>query len=160
MLGMSTMLRKIIKITILVVALVFIILQFIRPEFTNPPLVESETLAAATQVPADVQQILVRSCNDCHSNETKYPWYSKVSPFNWFLASHIDEGRHEMNFSLWNTYPDDKKVNKLDEICEQVEQSFMPLPEYLWLHRDAVLTKAEAELLCNWSKAESERLSR
>jgi hypothetical protein len=153
------MLRKIIKITVIVLVLAFVIAQFIRPDFSNPPVVPSETLASSTEVPPDVQRVLSRSCSDCHSNETQYPWYSKVSPFNWFLANHIRDGRHELNFSQWNTYSKEKKTNKLDEICEQVELGFMPLPSYLWIHLDAVLKQGDAKLLCDWSKAESERIS-
>ena len=153
------MVRKILKIFVVVIALAFIALQFVRPDFSNPPVVASETLAASTTVPADVQAVLTRSCSDCHSNETVYPWYSKVSPFNWFLYDHIDTGRHEMNFSQWNAYTKEKKINKLDEICEQVEAGEMPLPSYLWIHRDAVLKPEEARLLCDWAKAEGERIS-
>ena len=154
------MFRKILKITVLVVLLGFVVLQFIRPNFTNPPIVESETLAAGGHVPADVQQVLTRSCGDCHSNATIYPWYSNFSPFNWFLATHIDEGRAELNFSQWNTYSKEKKERKLEEICEVVERAEMPLPSYLWIHRDAVLSESEAKLLCEWSRAERERLAR
>ena len=153
------LLRKIVKIAFIVLVLAFIIGQFIRPDFSNPPVVTSETLAASTQVPADVQRVLTRSCNDCHSNETRYPWYSKVTPFNWFLANHIEEGRSELNFSVWNTYNAKKKLRKLEELCEQVEQAAMPLPSYLWIHREAVMAEGDARLLCEWSKDESARLS-
>ena len=152
------MLRKVLKIAVVVLVLMFVVAQFIRPDFSNPPVVEAETLKASTDVPADVQQILTRSCNDCHSHETVYPWYSKVTPFNWFLADHIAEGRREMNFSVWNTYPPNKKEKKLDELCEQVEQGAMPLPSYLWIHRDAVLSESQSKVLCDWAKAESARL--
>ena len=151
--------RKIVKVTFIVLVLAFIVGQFIRPDFSNPPVIPSETLAASTQVPADVQQVLTRSCSDCHSNETRYPWYSKVTPFNWFLADHISDGRREMNFSVWNTYPTKKKLRKLEELCEQVEQGEMPLPSYLWIHRESVLAEGDARLLCDWSKAERARLS-
>jgi hypothetical protein len=152
------MLKKIIKIALIVIVVAFIIAQFIRPDFTNPPVVASETLAASTEVPADVQTVLSRSCSDCHSNETRYPWYSKVTPFNWFLADHIKDGRKEMNLSVWNTYAPKKKMKKLEELCEQVEQGEMPLPSYLWIHREAVLAEGDAALLCNWSKTESARI--
>jgi hypothetical protein len=153
------MFRKILKVAIVVIAIAFLAAQFVRPDFSNPPVVESETLYASTAVPAEVQHVLTRSCNDCHSNSTVYPWYSKVTPFNWFLAGHIDEGRHEMNFSEWNTYTSQKKIKKLDEMCEQVEGGEMPLPSYLWIHRDAVLAEGDAKLLCDWAKVEGERLS-
>ena len=152
------MIRKALKVLALVLALAFIAIQFIRPSFVNPPIVPGETLQATTEVPGDVQQILARSCNDCHSNETAYPWYSKITPFNWFLADHIDEGRHEMNFSKWGTFTKEQKMNKLDEICEVVQEGTMPLPSYLWIHRDAVLSKGDAEMLCTWAKSESTRI--
>ncbi len=152
------MMRKILKVLVLVLALAFIALQFVRPDFTNPTVVEFETLAASTQVPPEVEQVLTRSCNDCHTHETSYPWYSRVSPFNWFLAGHIDDGRRHLNLSVWNTYSREKKTHKLEEICEMVESAAMPLPSYLWIHRDAVLKKGEAELLCNWAKIEAARI--
>ena len=152
------MVRKILMITVIVLALVFVVAQFIRPDFSNPPAVQGETLFAATSVPTEVQQTLVRSCNDCHSNETRYPWYSKLTPFNFFLASHIDDGRRELNFSVWNTYSKDKKVRKLEELCEQVKHAEMPLPSYLWIHRDAVLSESDSRMLCDWSKAEQSRI--
>jgi hypothetical protein len=151
-------LRRVIKILFILLILAFLVGQFIRPDFSNPPVVPSETLAASTQVPPDVQRVLSRSCNDCHSNETQYPWYSKVTPFNWFLANHIRDGRSEMNFSVWNTYTARKKARKLEELCEQVEQAEMPLPSYLWIHRDAVLSREEARMLCEWAQAERSRI--
>lgn len=153
------MLKKILKITIIVLAVALIVGQFIRPDFTNPPVVAEETLVASTQVPADVQQIITRSCNDCHSHNTVYPWYSRVTPFNWFLADHIEDGRREVNFSVWNTYSTKKKIKKLEEICEQVERDEMPLPSYLWIHRGAALSDTERKTLCDWSKSESAALS-
>jgi hypothetical protein len=152
------MLKKILKIALIVVFVAFFVGQFIRPDFTNPAVVDAETLDASTEVPPDVQRILSRSCNDCHTNKTQYPWYSKVTPFNWFLADHIAEGRNELNFSVWNTYKQDRKIRKLDELCEQVELGEMPLPSYLWIHRDAALSDNDRTLLCNWAKTESSRI--
>ena len=152
------MLRKILKVLLVLAAAGFIAIQFIRPTFTNPPVVESETLAATTVVPPEVEQILTRSCNDCHSNQTFYPWYAHVTPFNWFLADHIEEGRRQLNFNRWNTYTREQKIHRLDELCEVVEEGSMPLPSYLWIHYDAKLTKSESELLCSWSRAEAANL--
>lgn len=153
------MLKKILKITAIVLVVGFVVAQFIRPDFTNPPVDPAETLNASTQVPADIQQILTTSCSDCHSNQTVYPWYSKITPSNWFLADHIKEGRREMNLSVWNTYKTEKKKRKLDEICEQVEDGKMPLPSYLWIHRDAALDASQRQALCDWAKTESATLS-
>lgn len=152
------MLKKILKIALIVVVVAFIVGQFIRPDFTNPPVNASETLWSSTTVPDDVRQVLVRSCGDCHSNETAYPWYAKITPSNWYLANHIAEGRREMNLSVWNTYTPKKKLKKLEELCEQVERKEMPLPSYLWIHWNAALSDTERTMLCDWSKAESARM--
>ena len=89
---------KYVKIAVVVLFVAFIAIQFYRPDFTNPPVVESENLFAGDQVPENVKSILVRSCSDCHTNETNYPWYSKISPSSWFLADHIDHGRQRNEF--------------------------------------------------------------
>jgi hypothetical protein len=150
--------KKILKIATVVLFVALAIAQFIRPNFSNPPIVTGETLEDSTAVPAEVQMIMSRSCNDCHSNKTLYPWYSQISPFNWFLADHIEEGRTEMNFSVWNTYTPKKKLKKLDEISEQIETKEMPLPSYLWIHRDAILSEEQSKLIRDWAAEEAQKL--
>ena len=152
------MIKKIIKGLLILFLVGFFLAQFIRPDFTNPPVVEADTLWETTSVPDNVKQVIVRSCGDCHSNETQYPWYSYITPSNWFLADHIDEGRHELNFSTWRSYKPETQKKKLGEICEQIEEGSMPLPSYLWIHRDAVLTAADAKLLCDWANAEIKKI--
>ena len=152
------MVKKAIKIVVIVLALAFIAIQFIRPERINPPEDLAQTIEASMTIPEDVRMILGRSCADCHSNRTIYPWYSNVSPFSWFLADHIRDGRRELNISEWNTYETRKKVRKLDEMCQQVEDGEMPLPSYLWIHWDAKMQPGEAQTLCNWANAERDRL--
>lgn len=139
--------KKTLKIIAVCLVSAFILIQFFRPDFTNPPVNEAEKL----QAPENVQAILKRSCNDCHSNETVYPWYSKIQPSAWFLADHISEGRRELNFSIWNTYEKNKKSRKLEEICDQVKYRAMPLPSYLWIHWNAKLSDAEIKTLCDWT---------
>jgi hypothetical protein len=150
--------KKALKIIVIVLAVLFIAIQFYRPDMTNPPVVTEQTLEAATQVPEPVEKILNRSCSDCHTNNTLYPWYSKISPSSWFLANHIKEGRRELNFSEWATYETRRKRRKLDAVCEQAETREMPLPSYLWIHWDAKLSDEEIKTLCDWAKAESARL--
>lgn len=149
---------KYLKIAVIIFFVAFIAIQFYRPVFTNPPVVEGENLLAGNAVPENVKAILTRSCSDCHSNETRYPWYSYITPSNWFLAGHIDDGRSEMNFSKWNTYDASRKDHKLDEICEMVESRAMPLPSYLWIHWDAELSDEEIRTLCDWTKQERQKL--
>jgi hypothetical protein len=151
--------KKTLKIIAIALFVAFIAIQFYRPDRAAPPIAEAETLEASTQVPEAVGQILRRSCNDCHTNKTNYPWYSQIAPASLFLASHVEEGRRELNFSVWNTYEARRKRRKLDEICEQVTERYMPLPSYLWIHRDANLSDEDIKTLCDWVDIEKARLS-
>lgn len=154
------MLKRIVQVVVIVLFAAFILIQFFRPGLTNPPVVKGETLQDSTQIPENVNALLNRSCNDCHSNETVYPWYSKIQPAAWFLRDHIDEGRREMNFSVWNTYETRKKLRKLEEVCEQIQSKEMPLPSYLWMHGDAELSDEEIKIICDWTQKEREKLNR
>ena len=151
--------KKALKIAAIAIVVILIVAQFVRPDRTNPPVDPSQTLYASTAVPADVKTILDRSCNDCHSNETSYPWYSQVTPVNWWLADHIAEGRRELNVSEYGTYQQKKKVRKLDEICQQVQDGEMPLPSYTIIHRDAILSDQDKQTLCTWTEQEKGRLN-
>lgn len=150
--------KKALKIIVLVVFLGLIVIQFFRPDFTNPPVNQAETLEATTAMPENVRAILTRSCADCHTHETKYPWYSRIQPSAWFLKDHIDEGRRELNLSIWKTYEPRRQRRKLSEICEQVQARRMPLPSYLWIHRAAQLSGEEIKTLCAWTEAESAKI--
>jgi len=150
--------KKILKIAAIVFVVAFAVIQFIRPDFTNPPVNQAETLEAATQIPENVKAILNRSCADCHTNETKYPWYSQIQPSGWFLADHIDQGRRELNLSVWNTYEARRQKRKLSEICEEVKAKVMPLPSYLWVHWDAKMSDADIKTLCDWTEIESAKI--
>lgn len=149
--------KRILKIIVVVLFVAFVVIQFIRPDFTNPPVVADQTLEAATEIPENVKMILSRSCADCHTHNTVYPWYSKIQPAAWFLAEHINDGRRHLNFSEWAKLDDRRKKRKLEEVCEQVESREMPLPSYLWIHRDAGMSDEEIKILCDWTKSEIAR---
>ncbi len=112
---------------------------------TNPP------VTADFDGPAEVKAILQRSCYDCHSNETKWPWYSRVGPVSWVLASHVNEGREHLNFSEWGSLEDDVKVHAADEIWEEVEDEAMPLPMYTRVHPEAKLSEQDKTVLRAWA---------
>jgi cytochrome c551/c552 len=132
--------------------------QFIRPNFANPPIDPAKTILARTPVPPNVEKMFERACYDCHSNSTVLPWYSKVAPVSWWLASHIHDGRKEVNFSEWETYPQKRKLRKLKDICEQVREGDMPMKVYVPMHPKARLSDADRAAICAWAKAESARL--
>ncbi len=151
--------KKTIKIIVLVLAVVFAAAQFYRPDRTTAAIVPSETVDAATPIPENVAAILKRSCNDCHSNQTVYPWYANVVPVSWLLAQHINEGRQKLNFSIWNTYDIKKKLRKLDQICQQVTDGEMPHYQYLWIHGDAKLSDDDKKILCDWTETEMAKIN-
>lgn len=139
-----------IRSAILVFVTAFAGAQLIRPERTNPPSPASASLLA--HAPADVSAILQRSCRDCHSNDTDWPWYSSVAPMSWALASHVNDGRDNFNYSQWTQYDPDDQDRILGAICNLTKRGRMPLPSYLILHRDAKLSRAEVATLCTWSE--------
>lgn len=140
------------KFLIIGLALLFALAQLIRPELANPPVDPAERIEASVAIPENVAAILKRSCNDCHTNETVYPWYANITPVNWWLKSHFEHGREHLNFSTWSKYTPQQKEKRLEEICEVVESGEMPLPSYLWGHRDAVLSAEDSKLLCEWAR--------
>jgi hypothetical protein len=149
--------KKVLKWSVVVLALVFLGAQAYRPDRANPAVDERKTLRANTQLTPEVAAIFERSCNDCHSNETTWPWYSQVSPVSWFLKNHVEEGRRELSFSEWATYAKRKRERKLHEICEQVESGQMPLTSYLPLHPSARLSDEDKRRICEWTKLEEGR---
>ena len=100
--------------------------------------------------PANVRQILVTSCYDCHSNTTRYPWYAQIQPLGWWLKSHIDDGKNELNFSEFADYSAKHKKEKLGSAQDEVRDKSMPLKSYLWIHRDARLTPEQIKALSDW----------
>lgn len=150
--------KKAIMIVFVLLTAAFVAIQFVRPDFSNPPVNAAETIGASSQVPDEVAAILKTSCGDCHSHETAYPWYSKIQPSAWFLADHITKGRRELNFSVWATYENRRKRRKLKQMCEQVRAREMPLGSYLWIHRDASLSDAQIKTLCDWTEAETAKI--
>jgi len=132
--------------------IVLVIAQFIQPPHNNGVAATSTDITHAVQVPDSVMHLLKASCYDCHSNHTNYPWYSKITPVNWWLKQHIDEGKRELNFSTFATGSFRRKSRKLQETAEQVEKHEMPLKSYLWQHPEAKLNDAQRALIISWAK--------
>lgn len=132
------------KWTLLGLAVVFLSIQFIRPEATNPP------VEWKANFPPPIAVILARSCHDCHSHTTDWPWYSQVAPVSWFVRDHVIKARKKWNYSKWEPDP-----HELSSICREVSNGAMPLPSYLWLHPSAKLSTADIKTICDWTEAES-----
>jgi hypothetical protein len=150
---------KWLKRVVIALAVLFIAAQFVRPSMTNPAVDEGRTLRARAQIEPEVYAIMERSCNDCHSNKTSWPWYSQVAPVSWYLSNHVAEGRRELNISDWARYDNNRAMRKLDAICEQVKEGEMPMKSYLLLHPSAKLSDADRQALCDWANRERARLS-
>jgi hypothetical protein len=131
-----------------------VVAQALRPARTNPPVEPSRTIEARTNIPPEVLGILKRSCYDCHSNATTWPWYSNVAPVSWIVVSHVNNGREHMSLSDWAQYDPDKSRELLGEMCEEVETRGMPLGSYLLAHRSASLNDADVRAVCEWTERE------
>jgi cytochrome c551/c552 len=137
----------------------FVGIQLKRPARTNPPVDQSQTIEANTQITQPVRDILDRSCSDCHSNKTVWPWYTNVAPISWWIVDHINEGRRNLNLSEWAKLDRDRQAKKLQQICDEVHDGAMPLPSYLPMHSKAKLSEQDKKTLCDWTEAERARLS-
>jgi hypothetical protein len=151
---------RLLKWLFIVIACLFIAIQFKRPQRTNPPVDESQTILARTQMPAQVYQILERSCADCHSNKTVWPWYTNVAPVSWFIAQHVEQARKDLNFSEWGTYEQRRQAKKLQEMCDLATDGSMPLSSYTPLHAGSKPSAEDVKALCVWTEAERTRLER
>jgi len=141
---------------IFVLSFLFIIIQFIPVDKKNPAIV-SEIPA-----PVEIQKILQRSCYDCHSHQTVWPWYSHVAPVSWLIAHDVKEGRENLNFSVWSDTDQRKQIKIFEEIQEVIEKKEMPLTTYLWMHPDARLDINDQMILKAWlmsGQAESKNIS-
>lgn len=152
-------LARILKWVAIGLLVVFLGIQLYRPARTNPAIDQSQTIEAHVQIPPEVSSILARSCNDCHSNKTAWPWYSNVTPVSWWVTDHVNHGRNDLNMSEWGRLPRDRQERKLREICDEVMDGHMPLPSYLPMHSSARLSEQDKKTLCDWSDAERDRLS-
>lgn len=126
-------------------------IQFVRPARTNPVTVPDRTLAAHVEIARDARAVLDRACRDCHSHDTRWPWYSNVAPVSWFVIDHVNHGRRHLNFSDWAQYQPDEVERLLKNTCAYARKATMPLPSYLWAHRDARLSDADITALCDWT---------
>jgi len=138
---------------ILIVILVFLsILQFVGPERPATATENPGDMLQVANISPEISGMLKSACYDCHSMETKYPWYASIAPVSWFLFRHIDHGREELNFSDWTTLDKRGKLRALKDIQEVLEEGEMPLSSYVKMHEEAALTDEQKEALMAWAK--------
>ena len=135
---------------VLVLAILFIAIQFIPVELNQSENISKDDLIVTTNPPKEIALLLKTSCYDCHSNNTNYPWYDRIAPVSWWISGHVDHAKGELNFSEWNTYSQKRKNHKIKEIIEETEEGEMPLESYLIMHGEAKLSSEQQEQLKNW----------
>ncbi len=144
---------RIVKKILLILLVALILIQvYPRPKKNTSEGISSNDITNVMQVEDTVLNILKTSCYDCHSDNTSYPWYSKIQPVAMWLGNHIKEGKRELNFSQFATYSAKKKDHKLEEIAEQIEKHEMPLKSYTFIHTNAKLSAEQSALVLDWVK--------
>lgn len=148
------------KKILIALAIIFVVIQFIRPA-KNLSGHTHYNVATKYEVPAAVSSLMKVACNDCHTNTTRYPWYSNVQPAAWWLANHVREGKEKLNFDEFTNRRIAWQNHKFEEVVEMVEEKEMPLKSYTWLglHPEADLSDQQRSLIINWAKAQMDTLA-
>jgi hypothetical protein len=151
---------KRIKLVGLGLIAVLILLQFFQPERNIAPLDPELDMLKLLAPPEPMTDLIMNACYDCHSNQTVYPWYSRISPVSLYLNKHIVDGKEDLNFSEYGLLDKADKIGAFADFCDVLDAGTMPLQSYLLIHKDAKLTQEEREALCNWSEKEALKVMR
>ena len=148
------------KKILLILVGIFVLIQFIRPA-RNLSTVESKNdISKHYEVPQEVKTVLEVACNDCHTNNTNYPWYTNIQPAGLWMQWHVNEGKQHLNFSEFASYTPKRQHHKLEETIEMIETNEMPLNSYLWIHKDAKLSADQKQMLINWATQLKDKIAR
>lgn len=134
------------KRALLIIISILVFIQFFRIDKTN----ELTSKDLEIKAPENIMVMLKNACYDCHSNETKWPWYSNIAPFSWAISTHVEDGRKALNFSIWENYTEEKKAEKMKEIFRTAYAS-MPLSSYIKFHKEADLTREQRTEIRDWT---------
>lgn len=148
-----------VKLVLIAVFVLVIVMQLFQPERNKDTHGSAKDITIMYQAPENVKAILQSSCYDCHSNNTRYPWYSYVQPMGWWLAHHIKEGKAELNLSEFGEYSLRRQQSKLKAIAGSIENDEMPLSSYTLIHTGAKLSPTEKEQLLDWVEKTKDHLS-
>jgi hypothetical protein len=140
-----------IKKILTVLLAVFIVIQFFRPTKNQSTAPTPDDIFNHYAAPDSIKSLIHRSCYDCHSNNTLYPWYAEIQPVAWWLDHHIEEGKGELNFSDFEAFNIRFKSRKLDEVIDLVRNEEMPLKSYLISHSEARLSPAQRVGIIKWA---------
>jgi hypothetical protein len=140
-----------IKKILLFLLAALVIIQFIHPKPNKSKGDQPNYIGKTFSVPEDVKSILTKACNDCHSNNTKYPWYCNFQPVDWWTTKHINEGKKHLNFDEYTNRPLRFQYKKMEEVIDEVKEGGMPLDSYTWIHKDAKLNTDEKTKISAWA---------
>jgi hypothetical protein len=143
---------RILRYVLIGLGIALVAIQFIPVKRSNPP------VTGLVDAPEDVMTTLRRSCWNCHSNETEWPWYAYIAPVSWRVSQHVWMAREHVNFTEWDSYDAEELDEAFEEIAEEIEKGGMPLSDYLLVHRKAKLTASDRERLIAWAEAARERI--
>ena len=146
------------KNIVLSILVVLFLIQLIRIDQNNPKIDMGKDFASKQSIPEEVRIVVKRSCYDCHSNETSYPWYANVAPISWWIKGHVNDARKLINFSEWESYSNEEKARKLMNSIAYIKPDQMPLSSYVSQHPEAKLTIKEKKHVIDWMKEKAEKL--
>ena len=142
-----------IKKILLVLLAALVVIQFIHPKKNKNEGPQPNYIGNNYNIPEDVKTILAKACNDCHSNNTHYPWYATLQPVHWWLEKHVKDGKKHINYDEYTNRPLRYQYHKMEETIEMVKEGEMPLNSYTWTHKDAKLTDEEKSKLTGWAQS-------
>lgn len=142
------------KIILLGIVAFLIIAQFFRIDKTNPPIVAENDILNIANAPEHIGAMMKAACYDCHSNETKYPWYMDIAPISWWTKGHVNNARGSLNYSEWVNYSAEAKKHKLEDSALKVRKKWMPITTYLLMHPEARISEEDREELATWFESQ------
>jgi Haem-binding domain len=142
-----------IKKILLFLLAALVVIQFFHPKPNKATGDQPSYIGKTFAVADDVKSILAKACNDCHSNNTRYPWYSNIQPVDWWMTKHINQGKRGMNLDEYTSRSLRFQYNKMKDVIDEVKKGDMPLNSYTWIHKDAILSQAEKNTLMSWANS-------
>ncbi len=151
---------KLYKKLLLAVLFIFIILQIFQPAHNANEQLLPIDITKSINIPDNVLAVLKNSCYDCHSNNTRYPWYINIQPMGWIMANHIKDGKQNLNFSEFGTYSKRKQANKLRAVGTSITDGSMPISSYTIMHTNAKLSDQNKKLITDWALKTKDSMER
>lgn len=135
------------------ILIMIVVIQFVQPLKNTSESSGDADISKVYPMSLELHQMLQHKCYDCHSNNTRYPWYSHIQPIGWWLAAHVHDGKEHLNFSEFKNYKPDRAAHKLEELAEVTEDGSMPLKAYTLFHKGTELTEEDKVAINSWLKS-------